>query len=66
MASYHEFKGMTVKEVMNANKYMQPHGVFCNGERRDIKRSLNSVVRWVEVQSGIIYYHIEADGDNNK
>lgn len=54
---------MTVKEAKEQYKYMQPHGVFCNGQRIKESDYDNYIVDYVEVRSGIVYYftHLKTD-----
>ena len=55
--AYHTFdKPMTAKEAKEAYKYMQPHGVFCDGVRIKEKDYENYIVDYAEVTSGIVYY----------
>lgn len=55
--AYHTLeRPMTVKEAKEHCKYMQPHGVFCDGQRIKENDYDNYIVDYVEVRSGIVHY----------
>lgn len=47
---------MTAKQAKEHYKYMQPHSVFCDGQRIKEKDYDNYIVDYVEVRSGIVHY----------
>lgn len=47
---------MTAKEAKEHYRYMQPHGVFCDGQRIKESDYDNYIVDYVEVRSGIVHY----------
>ena len=56
MAYHNPDYTMTAKEAKEHYKYMQPHGVFCDGQRIKEGDYNKYIVDYIEVRSGIVYY----------